>query len=178
MAGVRLHAQAKRMKEQLVADKGIADLAPLVIVKTDTEDSFFGHCGPGLQDALAAGTRMGDVLAASIMTLRGEHDMIPLSRMMLVIEGYAKIGADPEAMAAVEHGDLVKDFTTNPDSDVSETLMTNLWSYQNGDIVFELWITSFRYTDGGVLVWDQEFGPMTDGEGDLPDAGKRVMRSE
>jgi hypothetical protein len=165
------------MKEQLVADKGIQDLPPFMLVLTDAGESFFGNPGPGLEDALAIGTRMGDVLAASVMSLRGDHDMVKLRRMMMVTEGFARVGTDEGALRAVEHGDLARDYATNPNSDVTEMLMTNMWEYINDQIVFHVWTTQFHYTDGGVIVWGEEWGP-ADTDGDLPEAGKRVMRSE
>jgi hypothetical protein len=190
MAGARLHAQAKAMKEQLIAAKGIQDLAPFMVVLTDDDETVFGHCGPEMEQALGDGVRMGDILAASVMTLRTGLHGTPLKRMMLVVEGYSRAMTTTgrtaeearERAQAIEHGDLAKDYADNPDSDVCEVLMTNIWNYQNGSIRFQLWCSPFHYTDGGVIVWGEDMGPLGDEtqetgvEGAIAEAGRKVMR--
>ena len=190
MAGVRLHAHAKQMKEQLIATHGIQDLAPFMVVLTDDNVTAFGHCGPEMEEALGNGVRMGDILTTSIATLRARHNDIPLKRMMFVVEGYSR-GFSVEAQSmkeareqaeAIAHGDLAKDYADNPDSDVCEVLMTNIWNYEHGRIQFQLWVSPFHYTDGGVIVWGEDVGPLGDDaqgegvEGAIAEAGKAVMR--
>lgn len=181
----QLHMRARQMKEALVAKEGIQDLAPFMVVTTDDNETYFGHCNIGMEAALQGGVRMGDILAASVTTLRLQHGNVPVLRMMLVVEGYCRqvaVTAPDEAHArvqATQHGDLEKDYQTNPDSDVSEMLMTNIWHYHSDhDIVFEMHGTAFHYTDGGVLVWDEDLAPPDSGtvDGAIAAAGKAVMR--
>jgi len=117
--------------------------------------------------------------------------MAKLQRLMMCVEGYSRalnIASRSREAARekldehlIQHGDLAKDYADNPDSDVSEVLMTSIWNYEDERIVFQLWCTPFRYTDGGLIVWGEDVGPLGDEgewgvEGDISAAGKRVMR--
>lgn len=182
MAGARLHQQAKEMKEAMVRKSGIVDLAPFMVVMTDNNHSYFGHCGEGMSDALEAGARMADIVGASILGLRADIGMMNLRRMMLVVEGFTETVPDRATARALPHGHLSEDYANNPDSTVSEVLMTNIWDYHDGKIDFTLWLTKFRYTDGGVLVWDEDQEPLRDEgdnrvEGQIATIGRMVMRT-
>ncbi len=169
-----LHARAKTMKEQFVHDNGPGDLAPMMLVGFDDGSTFVGHCGTEMAHALGQGVRMGDMVAASVIRLRMEHDWQPLRRMMLVVEGYMR--EVPEETDIPEHGQLAKDFASDPDSKVREALVTNTWAWTGDDIQFETMMTSFHYTDGGVLVWGEDSDPVIGNDGDISAKGMEVMR--
>ncbi len=182
MAGARLHQQAKEMKEAMVRKNGIVDLTPFMVVMTDDHHSYFGHCGTGMSEALEAGARMADIVGASVLGLRADIGMVNLKRMMLVVEGFTETMPDRASARSLQHGQLSEDYANNPDSTVSEVLMTNIWDYHDGKINFTLWLTRFHYTDRCVLVWDEDQEPMNDEgdsrvEGQIAAIGRMVMRT-
>jgi len=174
MGAQELHERSKAMKQMHVDRHGPSDLAPLMVVAFDDMTTYLGTVQKGMIKALEAGTRMGDIVAASITRLRAANDNKPLRRAMLVVEGYTQFNDLANPSPLPEHGDLAAAFANDPASTVSEALITNVWAYDGDKIVFESKMSCFHYTDGGLLVWDKdEEGEM---EGHICDQGRKVMR--
>jgi len=178
MGTSELHQRSKQMKEQHVQRHGPSDVAPMMIVAFDDATTFVGTITKGMMKALSEGVRMGDIVAASVTTLRQQHDNMPLRRMMLVVEGYLK-EVDEDAPTP-EHGDLAEQYATDPASGVTEALITNTWAYHEDQVIFETMSSRFHYDDGGILVWDKDEGPFgidaRGSEGHICDSGRQAMR--
>jgi hypothetical protein len=88
--------------------------------------------------------------------VRSPGDGAPIDGIIFNIEGWAKV--DPEDGTLIQHGDLEREFRTDPASTVSEE-MTSYVVEANSIGEAEWWrITSmFHKDDGGVIVWGDPY---------------------
>jgi hypothetical protein len=81
----------------------------------------------------------------------------------LACEGYGLEGQDEELPENIKHGDLKRDYQTNPESKVLERLTT--YQVETSSTGLAEWgriTSSFHKDDGGLIVWHEPHVDMSE----------------
>ena len=142
-------------KEMMVeANGGPIDHEMMVYLLFADGCAYLGEAGPRTGELtpkeLASGM-LWKLLATSIHILWHEHGDVPLRRLHITHEGYARPYDVDQPIQAPTYmwGDMVQSYENDPDSDIVEVLITMIFDRDGSCVAVE----PFRYGDHGELKW-------------------------
>lgn len=163
-------------KVALVDRDGPGDLGMRVLLRFRDGCFYIGHPGEmtarftsGPDDAT-----IWQVLATSIKLLWHNHGQVPATQLLVTTEGYMKVLPERTELEGYGHGDFQQEFAQNPDSDISEVLMTHVVDRAGISSCIE----PYHYDDGGVIVFGelQVMTEQTEQGGAMADALRHVWQ--
>ena len=163
-----------KMKQRWHDIHGPGDMPPSLLLFLQNGRCFAGAPGDLLEQALAAGVTMGEAIKVGAGLLCSRSESPPRLLCFAHEAYYREAAADSPAMEEVrqiQRGDMKEDFMTNPNSSVSESVVTHLALWTGDDIEMGTVVEPFHYDDGGQLIFGEPLvrAEGATNEGDLVD---------
>lgn len=146
-----LHQRSSHVvKEKVVRRaRGPADIGMRAMIRFTDGCTFGGAPGPETDSGDTAQTWGLLIVSAKVCWL--QHGKVPMDFFLVTSEGYVRTSDAPPTN--MQRGDMQREYETNPDTDVSEMLMTNTFQRDEAWLVVE----PYTYGDHGELQW----GPLS-----------------
>jgi len=141
-----------RLKKRIVeAARGPQDVNPALFV---TLADGTHHVGRPIPQRMGENFDLPQALAVDVFLLWCDKG-VPVERIIVSMDAYVQMVEGQEEAERIRHGDLGKDFRTNPNSNVQEGCVTAYIWHHEGRYFGSTCTQGYVFTEGGVLQWGE-----------------------